>query len=61
MNELSFIKAKLELELAIVKELYKNKKIGMKEYEYVKNSLEKKLELCIVPKELIPAYVDIII
>ena len=48
MNESSFIKAKIELELAIVKELYKNKKIGMKEYEYVKNSLGKKLELCIV-------------
>ena len=32
MNESSFIKAKIELELAIVKELYKNKKIGMKEY-----------------------------
>ena len=61
MNESSFIKARIELELAIVKELYKNKKIGVKEYEYVKKMLEKKLELCVVPKELIPACIDIII
>lgn len=61
MNESSIIKARIELELAIVKELYKNEKIGLKEYEYVKNKLEKKLEIYIVPKELIPASIDIVL
>ena len=59
MNESSIIKAKIELELAIVKELYKNEKIGLKEYEYIKNKLEKKLKMYIVPKELIRASIDI--
>ena len=61
MNESSIIKAKIELKLAIVKELYKNEKIGLKEYEYVKNKLEKKLEMYIVPKELIRASIDIVL
>ncbi len=61
MNESSIIKARIELELAIVKELYKNEKIGLKEYEYVKNKLEKKLEIYIVPKALIPASIDIVL
>jgi hypothetical protein len=61
MNESSVIKAKIELELAIVKELYKNEKIGLKEYEYVKNKLEKKLEMYIVPKGLIRASIDIVL
>ena len=61
MNESSIIKARIELELAIVKELYKNEKIGLKEYEYVKNKLEKKLEIYIVPKALIRASIDIVL
>ena len=61
MNKSSIIKARIELELAIVKELYKKRNIGVKEYEYVKNKLERELELCIVPKKLISACVDIAI
>lgn len=59
MNESSYIKAVIEFQLAIIKELYKNNKIGIKEYEYASNKLQRNLDKVIVPKGLIPAIVDI--
>ena len=59
MNESSCIRIVIEFQLAIIKELYKNNKIGIKEYEYAVNKLQRKLEKVIVPKGLVPALLDI--
>lgn len=59
MNESSCIRAVVEFQLAIIKELYKNNKIGIKEYEYALEKLQRKLEKNIVPKGLVPAVLDI--
>ena len=59
MNESSCIRAVVEFQLAIIKELYKNNKIGIKEYEYAIAKLQAKLEKIIIPKGLVPAILDI--
>ena len=59
MNESSCIRAVVEFQLAIVKELLNNNKIGIKEYEYVKEKLLKKLEMILIPDDLVQALVDI--
>ncbi len=59
MNESSYKKMKVEFQLAIVKELLNNNKIGIKEYEYVKEKLLKKLEKILIPDDLVQALVDI--
>lgn len=59
MNESSCNKTIIEFQLAIIKELYKNNKIGIKEYEYAIAKLQTKLEKIIIPKGLVPAILDV--
>ncbi len=59
MNKESYIRAVTEFQLAIIKELYKNNKIGLKEYEYALNKLELKLDRNIVPNDIKLAVLDL--
>lgn len=59
MNKESYIRAVTEFQLAIIKELYKNNKIGLKEYEYALNKFELKLNRNIVPNDIKLAVLDL--
>lgn len=59
IDKSSIEKAVIEFELAIIKELYKNSKIGSKEYEYSINKLSKKLEQIEINSNLFPIILDL--
>ena len=59
MNKESYIRAVTEFQLAIIKELYKNNKIGLKEYEYALNKFVLKLNRNIVPNDIKLAVLDL--
>ena len=61
MNEETYKKTITEFQMAIIKELFKNNKIGIKEYEYSINKLQKKLDNIIIPNGLINSVLDITI
>lgn len=42
-----------------IKELQKNNKMGIKEYEYAMDKLQRKLEKSIIPIGLVPSILDI--
>lgn len=61
MEQSSYKKTIIEFQLAILKELYKNNKIGIKEYEYTNEIFQKKLNNIIVQDGLVSAVLDVIV
>ena len=59
MNNNSMRSAVICFELAVIKELYKNKKIGESEYMKAVTKLEKEKETLIIDEKLISSVLDI--
>lgn len=59
MPDTTYKLAVVDLELAILKELYKNNKIGEKEYSHSIKVLENKKNKLKINKDLIPVVLDI--
>ena len=59
IDKSSVKRAVIEFELSVVKELYKNNKISSKEYEYVVDKLNHRLEKLEVNSNLFPVILDI--
>jgi len=59
MNNNSMRSAVICFELAVIKELYKNKKIGESEYMKAITKLEKEKETLIIDEKLISSVLDI--
>ena len=59
MNNNSMSSAVICFELAVIKELYKNKKIGESEYMKAITKLEKEKETLIIDEKLISSVLDI--
>lgn len=59
MDKNSYEKVKLEFELAIIKELYKNNKIGENQYGYAIKKIQKKIDSIQILDNLISSVVDI--
>ena len=59
MNNNSMRSAVICFELAVIKELYKNKKIGESEYMKAMTKLEKEKETLIIDEKLISSVLDI--
>lgn len=49
----------ISFEIAIIKELYKNKKIGEEQFTKVIKKLESELEKIIIANNLVPSVIDI--
>ncbi len=59
MPDTTYKLAVIDFQLALLKELYKNNKIGEKEYSYSTKALEIKKNKLKINKDLIPVVLDI--
>lgn len=59
MDKNSYEKVKLEFELAIIRELFNNNKIGSFQYEYALKKIQKKIDSIQILDNLISSVVDI--